>query len=108
MAFCCTLLFQSLVFHSIYAVHDDTPLNLTSVTPKDGGDQYSDVHPRKTLPASGMFEEPVPPPLPTKSVLLHCVSLCVIPVKFLCKKYNTFLFNWQLFNYCCLQNALSL
>ena len=55
---------------------------MISVTPKSGEDH----HPRKTLPADAMFEEePTPPPLPTKSVLLHCVTLYVIPAKFLCK-----------------------
>ena len=86
MAFCCTLHFQPLVFN---AVHHDTLLNVNSVTPKSGGDQYFDIHPGKTLPAGAMIEEePTPPPLPTKSVLLHCVSLYVIPAKFCAKVYT--------------------
>ena len=65
----------------LYTVPCDTSLNLKSVTPKDGGDQF-DISPRKTLPAGAMFEEPNPPPLPTKSVLSHFVSLYVVPEKY--------------------------
>ena len=88
MAFCCTLHFQSLVFTLYYTV----PLNLNSVTPKDGVDQCLDIHPRRTLPVGAMFEESTPPPLPTKSLLLHCVSLCVIPETFFCKSIIPFYF----------------
>ena len=58
---------------------------MNSVTPKNGGDQHFDIHPQKTLPAGAMFEKgPTPPPLPIKSLLLHCVSLYVILAKYLC------------------------
>lgn len=57
------------IAHHAVLLTDVTPI----VTSEDDVVQYSDILPRKTLPFGATFvlsEEPIPPPLPTKSVLL--------------------------------------